>query len=127
MNKVSSARLQPLRIPAGWCVILNNLHDIDPGESEQIDDEGWKYLDEDLLAVRHDNFGITVDVGWYPAMSPDGQYRAHVIGKDDWESPLHTLTTRSLQELIAWVELQLTRAHIHAGGTGKNARPRAPR
>jgi membrane carboxypeptidase/penicillin-binding protein len=127
MNKVNPARLQPLRIPTGWSVVLNNLHDIDPVAIEQVDDERWKHLDEDLLALRHEHFGIAVDVGWYPAMSPEGQYRAHVISKDDWEMPLSTLKTRSLHELITWVERQLLEAHVHVGGTGKTARLRAPR
>ncbi|MDC0680154.1 hypothetical protein [Sorangium atrum] len=91
---------------------MNNLCEIDPSQIQARDDPQWEYLEEDLLALRHEPLGATVDAGWYPSMDPDGSFKAEVLIGDDWQSPFSALETRSLSELTAWIEarLQDTRA-----------------
>ncbi|MGK3969782.1 hypothetical protein WMF38_32640 [Sorangium sp. So ce118] len=91
---------------------MNNLCEIDPSQIEARDDPRWEYLEEDLLALKHEPLGATVNAGWYPSMDPDGSFKAELLIGDDWQSPLSTLETRSLSELVAWMEarLQDTRA-----------------
>ncbi|WP_437505446.1 RHS repeat domain-containing protein [Sorangium sp. So ce1099] len=107
MRAFRIAPLQSLRIPTGWSVVFNNLCEIDPSQIEARDDARWEYLEEDLLALRHEPLGATVNVGWYPSMDPDGSFKAELLIGDDWQSPLSTLETRSLSELIAWIEARL--------------------
>lgn len=112
MRAFRIAPLQSLRIPTGWSVVVNNLCEIDPSQIEARDDPRWEYLEEDLLALKHEPLGATVNAGWYPSMDPDGSFKAELLIGDDWQSPLSTLETRSLSELVAWMEarLQDTRA-----------------
>ncbi|WP_437489680.1 hypothetical protein WME75_11175 [Sorangium sp. So ce1014] len=67
-------------------------------------DERWEYFEEDMFSARHDHYQVAVDVGWYPALSPDGSYRATFVADDDWDSPLDELVTRSLQAVVLWLQ-----------------------
>ncbi|WP_437287293.1 hypothetical protein [Sorangium sp. So ce406] len=91
--------------------MVNNLCEIDPPQLEARDDPRWEYLEEDLLALRHELLGATLDAGWYPSMDPDGAFKAELLVGDDWQSPLSTLETRSLPELAAWIEARLQDTH----------------
>jgi hypothetical protein len=104
--------LQPLRIPAGWRIVINNLCESDPLTVNAPDDTRWEYLDEDLFSAKHDHYQVAVDVGWYPAMNPDGSYRALLVASDDWDKPLDTLVTRSLQDVVLWLEERMDNPRV---------------
>ena len=67
-------KLQPLRIPAGWEVVLNKF--------SEIDIEDWP----------EDNIGI--DLGWYPDTDPQGAFHVKVILDENWEKPVREYVTR---------------------------------
>jgi hypothetical protein len=55
--------LQPLRIPAGWVVVLNLFNELDPTPAA--------LLYEDLLRLANPGTNRLVDVGWYGPRPPD--------------------------------------------------------
>jgi hypothetical protein len=55
-------------------------------------------LREDLIQVQFSN-GAIVDVGWYPAFSPDGCFRLFLILDQNWEAPLRKAYCSTLLEL----------------------------
>ncbi|WP_437595796.1 hypothetical protein WMF28_24790 [Sorangium sp. So ce590] len=110
MNSTPPGPLRSLRIPSGWCVRTNGLHEIDPASLTD-DDPRWEYFEEDLLVIAHAHEQATLDLGWYPAMQAAGQYRAELIVGEDWKNPVTTRSTRNLDEIVAWIEEQLAQAH----------------
>ncbi|WP_051507254.1 hypothetical protein [Saccharibacillus sacchari] len=61
--------LQPLRIPSGWRVEVNELREIDPSP-ETMD---WFY-GSILLSVLHRHLGYELYVRWEPEGDPSGCY-----------------------------------------------------
>lgn len=92
------SRLYPLRIPAGWSVVWNQLF------------ETPNYVSvEPLLWVKKDTW--FVDVEW----NPEHRYWLRVVRNesdpddDPWERPLYEFQTGCLTELVGEVERVLDR------------------
>ena len=96
---VEKLELQPLKIPAGWNVIVNHFYDLEPvAEDIEIRDarfyemDGWKYFDEDLLClVRrvYKRYWLKLFLGWAPSYSRDGRFILELLReKDSLESIL---------------------------------------
>ncbi|AUX24119.1 hypothetical protein SOCEGT47_046550 [Sorangium cellulosum] len=116
MRPFHIAPLQPLRIPTGWRITINNLCEFNPCTINDPSDERWEYLEEDLFSAQHEHYQTTVDVGWYPSMSPDGNYKAIFILNDDWNNPLDELVTRNLQEIVPWLEERMANPQARRKG-----------
>lgn len=96
-------RLQPLRIPTGWTVAYNDLHQIDP--SDVAEDDPYTFLKEDLLQMRQEHFDRLLDVGWYPSGNlADGAYRLVVYEGDFHGKLLFEMRTADQAQLVAEVE-----------------------
>lgn len=59
--------------PPGWQVVHNRLRDLEPLALPDTDDR-WLWFTEDLLRLRSDATGETVDVGWSPGTDPEGRF-----------------------------------------------------
>jgi hypothetical protein len=96
-------RLQPLRIPTGWTVAYNDLHEIDP--SDVAEDDRYTFLKEDLLQMKQEHFNRLLDVGWYPSGNlADGAYGLVVYEGDFHGKLLFELRTADRAQLVAEVE-----------------------
>jgi hypothetical protein len=88
-----------LRIPGGWFVRQNELRSIEPVRLGEADPH-WGLLMEDLLQLKHPSTDLTLDVGWYPDGSPNGEFILMVIIEGDWQRPLLRFATRELGVLV---------------------------
>lgn len=95
--------LQPLRVPTGWLVAFNDLHEIDPADVPE--DDRYTFLKEDLLQMMQGHFSRLLDVGWYPeGDSVDGGYRL-VLYEGGFDGKLlRDFRTRDRAELVAEIE-----------------------
>ena len=94
-----SPPLQPLRIPAGWVVELNDLREADA--SDQSVAAGW--LREDLLQLKHAGAGILIDVGWYGDFG-SGQFAIYVMEGDFDGRRVHEFRSREQRAVVAELE-----------------------
>jgi hypothetical protein len=95
-------QLMPLKIPSGWGVFQNRFGDEDPVVQEGLIVNDI-YYDEDLLWIEHLEMGPdgwrqsklshVIDLGWYPAASPQGRYSL-VLFKSERENEIFTYKTR---------------------------------
>jgi len=96
-------RLQPLRIPTGWTVTHNDLHEIDP--LDVAEDERYTFLKEDLLQMMQEHFNRLLDVGWYPSGNlAEGAYGLVIYEGDFHGKLLFELRTADRAQLVAEVE-----------------------
>src|SRR5262245_4816669 len=96
-------RLQPLRIPTGWMVAYNDLHEIDPADVTE--DDRYTLLKEDLLQMRQAHFNRVLDVGWYPSGNlSEGAYGLVVYEGDFHGRLLFELHTSDRAQLVAEIE-----------------------
>ena len=95
--------LQPPRVPAGWTVKYNQLHEVDPSDVNE--DDRYTYLKEDLLQMTLEHFNRLLDVGWYPeGKLKEGSYRLVVYERDFRGTLLFELRTADRSRLVAEVE-----------------------
>lgn len=111
--------LQPLRIPAGWTVVLNKFEDIEPdnaskGEMPYSFNESILYLRAAVSRKRNgkaEKQTIDIDLTWYP----DEKFVIRAVLDRDWYEPLLEFSSRSkikaVQTLEKWlfVEFMPTR------------------
>lgn len=111
--------LQPLRVPPGWRIDINNLVELDP-TAENIDYFGGS----SMFSATHEPRRFWIDVEWRPEFDVNGEFRLTVQyapwqrterGRRMTNAPLHfrdaehvhTFTTRSrhalVNELHAWL------------------------
>lgn len=77
----------------------------------------WEFQ-EDIIYFRNEKKKRILDLGWYPAHQPEGQYTVMLIRikeienhtedelNEDWENPFLTYKTRNINELekrINWI------------------------
>ncbi|MFO0798520.1 MAG: hypothetical protein U0804_13670 [Gemmataceae bacterium] len=119
-----SVALQPLRVPNGWRIAWNTLHEEEPTESANAG--GYYFGTTNLYLANHPARGRAVDVEWrIDDQRPAGCYRLRVLRlisvepaaarrrqreddfNADWQDPLHTFETVSRPELVAELEAWL--------------------
>ena len=103
-------RLQSLRIPAGWEVVLNKFLEIDI-EDCPVDNENWIDFTEDITYLRRKSrkYNIGIDLGWYPDTDPQGAFHVKVILDEKWEKPVIEYVTRERKEVVKTIEDLLLR------------------
>lgn len=103
-------KLQPLRIPAGWEVVLNKFLEIDV-EDCPIGNENWMDFTEDIAYLRRKNkkYNVGIDLGWYPDTDPNGAFHVKVIIDENWENPIMDYVTRDRKEAVKVIEDLLLR------------------
>jgi hypothetical protein len=92
--------LQAIRVPVGWVVDFNDLFQVEA--SSESYERG--FLKEDLLQLRHIETNAFIDVGWYGAGPPEGQFGIHVHEKDFTGLLLEEHQTASRPAMIAMLE-----------------------
>ncbi|WP_340022992.1 hypothetical protein MHI24_28815 [Paenibacillus sp. FSL K6-1096] len=97
-------KLQSLRIPSSWEVSYNTLLELNPAELGSEAGE-WFNFTEDLLQLKHSNYNILLDVGWYPEADPNGKYGLELIKDYNWSTPLISFDTIDKTELVEKIEL----------------------
>jgi hypothetical protein len=95
----SPPALQPLRIPGGWVVELNDFREADA--SAQSVAAGW--LREDLLQLKHARAEILIDVGWYGDFG-SGQFAIYVMEGDFDGTRVHEFRSRERRAVVAELE-----------------------
>lgn len=103
-------KLQSLRIPAGWEVVLNKFLEIDI-EDCPVDNENWIDFTEDITYLRRKSrkYNIGIDLGWYPDTDPQGAFHVKVILDEKWEKPVIEYVTRERKEVVKTIEDLLLR------------------
>ncbi|MFO7296736.1 MAG: hypothetical protein C0P72_012060 [Clostridia bacterium] len=97
-------RLQPLKVHYAWKIEKNRFIEMDwktAGQQEIRD-----YLTDDLLLLK-DCYGSSnkqIHLGWKPAGDPQGRFVLEVADPDDKKQPLRTYSTRSVEEVVDWIE-----------------------
>ncbi len=103
-------KLQALRIPAGWEVVLNKLLEIDV-TCYPVDSDIWIDFTEDITYIRKKGrkYEIGIDLGWYPDTDPSGAFHIKVIVNENWEKPILEYVTRKKEEVVNILEKLLLR------------------
>jgi hypothetical protein len=113
--------LQPLRVPGGWRVGWNTLHEVDP-TAENVG-RGF-FGGSSLFAAVNEGLRLSLDLEWRPEGDPDGEYRLTVVyapwlrtanGRRRKDVPLdfgasrvvHEFRTRDRAELLRELEAAL--------------------
>ncbi|WP_148705268.1 hypothetical protein [Methanosarcina siciliae] len=80
---------------------IYNPYPIDQGENPD-----YQSYDEDVFQVNYNvnNTRYTIDVGWYPAFSPEGSFRIVIVKNCDWENFLYNKSTRDYKQLHKYME-----------------------
>jgi hypothetical protein len=80
---IENLRLQPLAIPCGWEVIINNFYVLDPEPTEERTwDHLFMYFDTQLFWAVNGYQGFVIDLTWYPPGDQSGEFCLDVIGKE---------------------------------------------
>ena len=103
--KDEEIKLQPLRIPAGWKVNYNKFFDIEPSDLQE-NDINWIDFTEDILQMeyKYKDIYIIIDLGWYPDIDPNGNFRLVVVKDEGWEKPLVEILTKNKMEIVENLE-----------------------
>lgn len=103
-------KLQSLRIPAGWEVVLNKFLEIDI-ENCSMNNEDWIDFTEDIAYLRRRSrkYNIGIDLGWYPDTDPQGAFHVKVILDENWQNPVMEYVTRERKEVVKIIEDLLVR------------------
>jgi len=109
---IDDFELVDLALGNQWEVKHHQLYNIDPDQADLIegfttDTTIWHthFVEDLVLAVNHER-GVALDIGWYPDSRSDGNYHLQLLRLTepeaiDWDPPLRSFKTRSLDELIA--------------------------
>lgn len=98
-------KLQSLRIPAGWEIVINKFLDADVRQYDP-DSTIWFDLTQDILHIRstRKRSNAAIDLGWYPENDSTGAFHLIVIKEDNWENPLEEFDSRSKDEIVEKIE-----------------------
>ena len=106
MNRIKfeDIPLQPLRISKGWTVDYNEFTEIEPYSDIKVeglpDEDVWELFLQDLLQLKHEAYGIIIDLGWTPEADPDGSYKLTVIENQDWHNPLFIYRSKNKDDIV---------------------------
>ena len=106
-------KLQWLRIPSGWEVIINSFLDVDVTQYNSEDDI-WLGFTEDILHIRSAlKRNIAIDLGWYPENDVSGTFRLIVIKNWNWIEPIEEFKSRNKDEIVDKIEEFLLKYKIY--------------
>ncbi|MMZ62221.1 hypothetical protein D1872_244180 [compost metagenome] len=103
-----SLQLVDLQIPEDWQVKWNHFYDVPPASF--VDDSfPHRYeLVEDIFYFKSEVRKRSLDLGWYPEMSPTGEYALYLlrIGQDgeDWAQPIIEYRTKDITQVIRKIQ-----------------------
>lgn len=60
-------------------------------------------FNEDLFQVSYEG-KYTIDIGWYPAMKKNGNFKIVIIKNFNWEHPIYLKKTKDFKELYNFLE-----------------------
>lgn len=98
-------KLQSLRIPPGWEVVINKFLEVDITQYSS-DNNIWVDLTQDILHIRstRKKSNIAIDLGWYPENISTGMFHLIVIKDSNWEEPLEEINSRNKNEIVDKIE-----------------------
>ena len=113
MNKIKFEDIpfQPLQITTGWLVEYNEFRDIEPYSDIEVeglpDNDVWELFLQNLLFLKHEFYGISLDLGWTPEAEPEGSYKLTVLKNGDWDNPLLYFKSKNKDEIVEKINLWL--------------------
>ncbi|MDG3044902.1 hypothetical protein OE903_17200 [Bacillus sp. B6(2022)] len=60
-----------------------------------------------MLQLYHEKSSITLDVGWYPDLSSDGNYLVLIVKNTDWDNPIQEFSSDDYSKVIDFIEFHL--------------------
>ena len=98
-------KLQRLRIPSGWEVIINSFLDVDVTQYSS-DDTIWRGFTENILHIRSTlkKKDIAIDLGQYPENDVSGAFHLMVIKNNNWKEPVEEINSRNKDEIVDKIE-----------------------
>lgn len=100
-------KLQSLRIPPGWEMVINKFLEIDV-EQYSSDSDIWLDFTQDIMYIKRKSKrkdkNIAIDLGWYPDNDPKGSFHLLVIKDDNWEEPIEEFDSRNKEEIVNKIE-----------------------
>lgn len=94
--------LQNLRPSGGWKYIKNEFFDIEPNKT--LSSDKWRFFGENLLYLEdhHDN-KIRIEMGWFPAFTVSGSYKAELIDENLENPLLEEFSTKEKNEIVEYI------------------------
>ncbi|MDG0875579.1 hypothetical protein L5D93_25415 [Paenibacillus thiaminolyticus] len=103
---VPKLNIHAMRIPTGWLVNKNNFWEIDPCNLDP-DDDIWFMFTDSLLQLHYQKKSITLDMGWRPDFSPEGNFLVVILINEDWDKPIERFESNNYIEVIEFIETKL--------------------
>ena len=102
---MANFKLQNLRIPGGWEVIINSFLDVDVTQYSS-DDTIWRGFTENILHIRSTlkKKDIAIDLGWYPENDVSGAFHLMMIKNNNWKEPVEEINSRNKDEIVDKIE-----------------------
>ena len=113
MNKIKFEDIpfQSLQITTGWLVEYNEFRDIEPYSDIKVeglpDEDVWELFLQNLLFLKHEFYGISLDLGWTPEAEPEGSYKLTILKNGDWDNPLLYFKSKNKDEIVEKINLWL--------------------
>jgi hypothetical protein len=99
-------RLVPLRIPAGWTVVVNSFVELD--DPRRLSDaQREAHLSQDLLQLRAGD--LFLDLGWAPEGDAGGRYRLALTEGEQTHLRLENPSAEYVRNAIDLVLAELSR------------------
>ena len=115
-----------LRVPSNWCVHKTGFLDLSPDAEVKFKrfphDDGWLSFEQDLLLIHYESRDYYLDMGWIPKVLAEGeytvaegQYVAHLVKGEGWETLEEVYAGRSLEEVTEATNRVLLRISVENG------------
>ncbi|MEC0250079.1 hypothetical protein [Bacillus halotolerans] len=59
------------------------------------------------MQLYHEQSSITLDLGWVPDISAEGNYLVLIVKNNDWENPIKEFSSDDYKKVIAYIEYHL--------------------
>ncbi|MGO4185835.1 hypothetical protein AB4Z17_32380 [Paenibacillus sp. TAF43_2] len=114
--------LMRIKVPAGYAIIYNKFHDVDPILAEKEEDflSNWHYFTEDIMQIHKlknrdgryiipESDTTIIDLGWYPDSSLKGEYKLILvhIDVDKYWNEIKTMRSKNRFEIRDTIEIWL--------------------
>lgn len=88
-------------LPHHWSV-QGSFPTFDPNEEHVTKEQYTRWLTEDLWSAMSPDGQFIVDIVWYPAAAPQGEFIARLVQNEEWTEAREVLQTASLIDVLAW-------------------------